>query len=158
MGRRGPARIENESLRLCLKGVDNKTREREADNKNVRNLPQIAVSWLTTKVRLWEGDAKRKSEGAAAALGVGGRVKQEPSRLTLIYFRTPASGMASAGSAANWGSEGPASAQVGGRDAGDSWDGAVHALATVLEGWLTSLAGPVDGMEGGWWVCVCVCV
>lgn len=51
-------------------------------------------------------------------------MKQETSRLTLIYFRTPASGMACARSAANWGSEGPASAQGGRRDAGDSWDAA----------------------------------
>ncbi|XP_014559974.1 hypothetical protein COCVIDRAFT_35001 [Bipolaris victoriae FI3] len=70
---------------------------------------------MTTKGRRWEGDAKRKSEGAAAALGVGGRVKQEPSRLTLIYFRTPASRAACAGSAANWGSEGPARALLGGQ-------------------------------------------
>ena len=49
-------------------------------------------------------------------------MKQEPSRLTLIYFRTPASGMACAHSAANWGSEGPASAPVARRDHGDSWD------------------------------------
>lgn len=46
---------KRKSVRLCLKGVDNKTREREADNKNVRNLPQIAVSRLTKKVRLWRG-------------------------------------------------------------------------------------------------------
>ncbi|EMD67727.1 hypothetical protein COCSADRAFT_352733 [Bipolaris sorokiniana ND90Pr] len=70
---------------------------------------------MTTKGRRWEGDAKRKSEGAAAALGVGGRVKQEPSRLTLIYFRTPTSSAACARSAANWGSEGPARALLGGQ-------------------------------------------
>lgn len=100
----------------------------------MRNLPQIAVSRFTKKVQLWEGDTKRKSEGAAAALGVGGRVKQETSGLTLIYFRMPVSGLASAGSAANWGAEGPSSDQVGCRGAGDSWDGAVHALVTALEG------------------------
>lgn len=40
-------------------------------------------------------------------------MKQEPSRLTLIYFRTPASTAACARSAANWGSEGPAHALLG---------------------------------------------
>lgn len=42
-------------------------------------------------------------------------MKQEPSRLTLIYFRTPTSSAACARSAANWGSEGPARALLGGQ-------------------------------------------
>lgn len=143
----------------------------------MRNLPQIAVSRMTTKGRRWEGDAKRKSEGAAAALGVGGRVKQEPSRLTLIYFRTPASRAACAGSAANWGSEGPARALLGGqgswrlvgREACAPWPGppmpshahgrpwhackgngmASHARPWVdlLDGWMDAPGGDLLGPE-----------
>jgi hypothetical protein len=42
-------------------------------------------------------------------------VKQETSGLTLIYFRTPVSGLASAGSAANWGAEARAKARLVGK-------------------------------------------
>ncbi len=46
-------------------------------------------------------------------------MKQEASGLTLIYFRTAVSGLASAGSAANWGpdasAEAPPACQGGGR-------------------------------------------
>lgn len=89
----------------------------------MRNLPQIAASKMTKKVRYGAGgDTKRKSEGAAAALGVGGSVKQEPSRLTLIYFGSPVSGLASAGGAANW--RHTPGLRAGGRPGvGDSWDG-----------------------------------
>jgi hypothetical protein len=59
------------------------------------------VSRFTKEGTALGGDTKRKSEGAAAALGVGGRVKQEASGLTLIYFRTPVSGLECAGSATN---------------------------------------------------------
>jgi hypothetical protein len=89
----------------------------------VRNLPQIAVSRIHQEGTALGGDTKRKSEGAAAALGVGGRVKQETSGLTLIYFRTPVSGLASAGSAANWGADARAEARLVGRGVGDSCDG-----------------------------------
>jgi hypothetical protein len=50
-------------------------------------------------------------------------VKQETSGLTLIYFRTPVSGLASAGSAANWGADARAEARLVGRGVGDSCDG-----------------------------------
>lgn len=45
-------------------------------------------------------------------------MKQEASGLTLIYFCTPVSGLASAGSAANWGAEASAEA---------SWSAGVRA-------------------------------
>ena len=129
----------------------------EADNKKSRNLPQIAVSRSTKKIQLWEGDTKRKSEGAAAALGVGGRVKQEASGLTLIYFRTPVSGLASAGRAANYVAEGRAAGQLAAGVLATRGT-AVHAVVMALKGWLTCWAGrecigvvarPRAGGEGG---------
>ncbi|EUC47248.1 hypothetical protein COCMIDRAFT_35243 [Bipolaris oryzae ATCC 44560] len=118
---------------------------------------------MTTKGRRWEGDAKRKSEGAAAALGVGGRVKQEPSRLTLIYFRTPASRAACARSAANWGSEGPAHALLGeqgswrlvGREACAPWPGPPmpsHAHGPLCE----AMPFPLHACHGLPWVGLCL--
>jgi len=84
-------------------------------------------------------------------------VKQEASGLTLIYFRTPVSGLASAGRAANYVAEGRAAGQLAAGVLATRGT-AVHAVVMALKGWLTCWAGrecigvvarPRAGGEGG---------
>ena len=80
-------------------------------------------------------------------------MKQEASGLTLIYFRTLVSGVASAGSAANYGAEGCAEASLGARVLATRGT-AVHAVVTALGGWLKCVVelwrvGICPGMQPG---------
>lgn len=95
------------SVRLESKGRTNnkakaraqEEREEPASDSSFKN---GTLKWDGTGTALMmgqgaRGNAKRRRRGAAAALRVGGRVKQEASRLTNIYFGLPASALASAG-------------------------------------------------------------
>jgi hypothetical protein len=68
-------------------------------------------------------------------------VKQEASGLTLIYFGTPVSGLATAGSAANWGAEASAAARLVCRGAGDSCHGRACRDEGSAKGWLMCWPG-----------------
>lgn len=119
------------SVRLESKGRTNnkakaraqEEREEPASDSSFKN---GTLKWDGTGTALMmgqgaRGNAKRRRRGAAAALRVGGRVKQEASRLTNIYFGLPASALASAGGRGGKRAAGPMARATCGM--GDSWVG-----------------------------------